>query len=125
MFKRYLAGFVLFVVAFLVACKQTPDLPDPLEAGWKGEKVCEVLEENAELRVLKCTFPPQVGHETHYHAPHVGYTLVGGTFKIDDTEGVREVTIPEGYSWSKDSITTHTVQNIGDTTSVFLIIEYK
>ena len=115
-----------FLMILFLSCKpEKPNLPDPLEAGWEGEKVCEVLEENDELRILKCTFPPGVGHETHYHPPHVGYTLKGGTFKLNDIEGIREVTIPEGYTWTKDSITTHTVQNVGNTTSVFLIIEYK
>ena len=116
----------LLTLAFILSCKpEKPNLPDPLEAGWEGEKVCEVLQENDEIRILKCTFSPGVGHETHYHPPHVGYTLKGGTFKLDDAEGIREVSIPEGYTWTKDSITTHTVQNVGNTTSVFLIIEYK
>jgi quercetin dioxygenase-like cupin family protein len=115
-----------FLMVLFLSCKpEKPNLPDPLEAGWEGKKVCEVLEENDELRILKCTFPPGVGHETHYHPPHVGYTLKGGTFKLDDIEGIREVTIPKGYTWIKDSITTHTVQNTGNTTAVFLIIEYK
>ena len=75
----------VFKLAFLIAiglssCKNKNPLPDPLEAGWKGEAVCEVIEENNELRVLKCTFEPGVGHEKHYHNPHVGYTLVGGRF---------------------------------------------
>ena len=116
---------VLSAFIFL-GCKQAvPELPDPLEAGWKGEKVCEVLEDNDELRVLKCTFPPGVGHEKHYHEPHFGYTLKGGTFKIEDSEGVREVNIPDGYSFSNPTRNEHQVQNIGDSTAVFLIIEYK
>ena len=38
-----------------------------LEAGWQGEKVCEVLVENESVRTLRCTFPPGIGHEKHYH----------------------------------------------------------
>lgn len=102
-----------------------PQLPDPLEAGWQGKSVCKVLEENKNLRVLKCTFKPKVGHELHYHKPHFGYTLVGSKFKIKDTSGVREVNVPTGYSFSKDELTTHEVLNIGDSTAVFLIMEYK
>ena len=122
-FNKIIYLTILIMVTW--ACHEKPDLPDPLEAGWEGNKVCEVLHENSKLRVLKCTFPPDVGHETHYHEPHVGYTLSGGTFKIDDAEGIREVSIPDGYSWSRDTISTHTVKNIGNTTSTFLIIEYK
>lgn len=83
------------------------------------------LEDNNELRVLKCTFKPNVGHEEHYHNPHVGYTLAGGKFRITDQTGTREVDVPTGYSFSKDSITTHKVLNIGTTTAMFLIMAYK
>lgn len=101
------------------------NLPDPLEAGWKGEKVCEVLSENEEMRILKCTFPPTVGHEKHKHAPHFGYTLKGSRFRITDENGSREVNVPSGYHFQKEEITTHEVENIGDSTAIFLIIEPK
>jgi len=68
-----------------------------LEAGWNNKAVCEVVEENDKVRILKCTFAPDVGHEKHYHNPHFGYT----------------------------QITSHEVLNIGDSTAVFLIVEYK
>lgn len=100
-------------------------LPDPLEAGWNGKKVCDVLEENDFLRILKCTFPPGVGHEKHYHAPHVGYTLKGGQFRIMDSTGTREVDIPADYVFGNDKIQQHEVLNIGTSTAEFLIIEYK
>ncbi len=121
---------ITMIFALLItSCKQEKtnelNLPDPFQAGWKGEKVCEVLEDNDELRVLKCSFPPNVGHEKHYHNPHFGYALIGGTFKIDDASGTREVSFPTGYSWSKDKVSKHQVLNVGDSTSVFLIIEYK
>tara|TARA_Y100000817_G_C16725110_1_gene485385 strand:+ start:393 stop:701 length:309 start_codon:yes stop_codon:yes gene_type:complete len=101
------------------------DLPDPLEAGWNGERVCEILKENDELRILKCVFPAGVGHEKHYHPPHVGYTLVGGKFRMIDSRGTREVNVPEGYVFGSDSVTVHEVLNIGENTAEFLIIEYK
>ena len=117
--------FSITLFFYISGCKNKNPLPDPLEAGWKGEAVCEVLEETKELRVLKCTFEPGIGHDKHYHNPHVGYTLVGGKFRITDYSGTREVDVPTGYTFSKDSITTHEVLNIGDTTSIFLIMEYK
>ncbi len=101
------------------------ELPDPLEAGWKGEKVCEVLIENESLRTLRCTFPPGIGHEKHYHAKHVGYTLKGGTFRITDAKGTREVNIPEGYTFYNEEVPWHEVLNIGSDTAVFLIVEPK
>jgi len=108
-----------------ISCNDKNALPDPLEAGWKGNAVCEVLEDNDELRVLKCSFEPGVGHEKHYHNPHFGYALSGGKFRITDTTGTREVDVPTGYSFSNDEITRHEVLNIGETYAVFLIMEYK
>ncbi|MGS2725137.1 cupin domain-containing protein [Psychroserpens sp. BH13MA-6] len=106
-------------------CNNKPNLPDPLEAGWQGKPVAEVLEENDEIRVLRCTFPPGIGHEKHYHDPHVGYTVTGSTFRITDSTGTREVDVPSGYTFSKEALSIHEVLNIGDKTAVFIIIEYK
>lgn len=116
--------FIAFLI-FAVSCDNKNKLPDPLEAGWKGEAVCEILKDNKELRVLKCTFEPGIGHEKHYHNPHFGYTISGSRFRITDTTGIREVNVPTGYSFSNDEITSHEVLNIGDSIGVFLIIEYK
>jgi quercetin dioxygenase-like cupin family protein len=103
----------------------TDSLPDPLAAGWEGQPVCEILEENHALRILKCTFPPGVGHEKHYHAPHVGYTLAGSRFRITDQKGTREVNVPTGSKFANKDTTWHEVLNIGDSTASFLIIEYR
>ena len=108
-----------------LSCKQQPNLPDPLAAGWKGHKVCKILEDNDDIRILKCTFPPGVGHEKHRHKPHFGYTLSGSKFRMEDENGVKEVDVPTGYNFYKDSITIHEAENIGDSTAVFLIIEPK
>jgi quercetin dioxygenase-like cupin family protein len=115
----------------LAACATAPPtfdtagLPDPLHAGWKGEAVCEQLEDNESLRVLRCTFPPGVGHEKHFHAPHFGYALKGGNSHIQDARGERDATTPDGYSWWTGETTVHANQNTGDATSVYLIIEPK
>ena len=101
-------------------------LPDPLQAGWQGKPVCEKLHEDEKQRVLRCTFPPGVGHEKHFHAPNFGYTITGGTVKITDATGTREVTIntgdshlsPEGTEW-------HEIVNVGDTTIIYLVVEVK
>lgn len=121
--QRITIGFL--VLTFIWACNKQPQLPDPLEAGWNNEAVCELLENNKELRVLKCSFPPGVGHEKHYHNPHFGYAITGSRFRIKDSSGTREVNVPTGYSFSNTEIITHEVLNIGDSTAVFLIMEYK
>ncbi|WKD85107.1 hypothetical protein KCTC32516_00446 [Polaribacter huanghezhanensis] len=116
---------IVFLLLFLISCKPQTTLPDPYEAGWKGKKVCEVLQDNTKLRVLKCTFPPGVGHEKHYHNTHFGYTITGSKFRITTTDGIKEVDVPTGSNFSNEGITTHEVLNIGDKTAVFLIIEPK
>jgi hypothetical protein len=118
-------GFFLIALVILCSCKTKPNLPDPYQAGWKGEKVCEILEENDKLRTLKCTFPPGVGHEKHFHRSHFGYTLKGSRFQITDANGVREVDIPDGFNFYKEEIKWHEPVNIGDSTAVFLIFEPK
>ena len=117
---------IYFSVAFaLIGCTSPTNLPDPLKAGWNNRPVCEEIQNTPKVRVLKCTFPPGVGHEKHYHAAHVGYTIAGSRFQITDTTGTREVDVPTGSSFSSDGVVWHEVLNTGDSTAIFLIIEPK
>ncbi|MEM9555224.1 MAG: cupin domain-containing protein [Acidobacteriota bacterium] len=115
---------VLVLLLFAGGCATT-QLPDPLAAGWNGESVCEELHDDRYQRVLRCTFPPSVGHERHYHARHFGYVLAGGRMKITDSRGTREVDVTTGGTFSSDGIEWHEVLNVGDSTAVFLIVEPK
>ncbi|WP_241480655.1 cupin domain-containing protein [Psychroserpens mesophilus] len=115
----------IILLLLLCNCKNNHQLPDPVEAGWNNQVICEVIEDNDKLRTLQCTFPPGVGHERHYHKAHYGYTVAGSTFRIKDTSGTREVNVPTGYSFYNDKIEWHEVLNIGDSTAVFLIVEPK
>jgi quercetin dioxygenase-like cupin family protein len=117
--------FYIYIFLLCLSCQQEQNLPDPLEAGWKGDKVCEILKETDRLRTLKCTFPPNVGHEKHFHDEHFGYTLQGSRFRITDQTGTREVDVPSGYYFYNKSVEWHEVFNIGDSTAVYLIIEPK
>ena len=121
---RYLPG-LLATVWGLAAWAAPGALPDPLAAGWNGKPVCERLHEDAAQRILRCTFAPGVGHERHFHDAHFGYTLSGGRMRIEDEKGVREVDVPTGSSFTSEGVAWHEVLNIGDTTSVFLIVEPK
>jgi beta-alanine degradation protein BauB len=116
---------VLFSLAVSGACGEASPLPDPLEAGWNGSAVCEKLHDDSHLRVLRCTFPPTVGHERHHHARHFGYVVSGGRMRITDSSGTRDVELAAGSSFASDGVDWHEVVNIGDSTSVFLIIEPK
>jgi len=117
-----LFGFLLFV-STPISYAET--LPDPLKAGWKGKSVCERLYKDAEKRILRCTFPPGVGHERHYHAPHFGYAISGGRVRITDENGVREVDLTTGSSYTSEGVPWHEVVNIGKTTIIYLIVEKK
>ena len=100
-------------------------LPDPVEAGWKGASVCDVLHDDAYQRVLRCTFPPTVGHERHYHDRHFGYVIAGGRMQITDSTGTRVVEPATGAIFESDGIDWHEVVNIGDSTATYLIMEPK
>ena len=110
----------------LVALLAEPQpLPDPLEAGWDGQQVCEKLFEDDSQRILRCTFPTGVGHEKHYHVKHFGYALSGGTMRITDERGTREVELATGSHYSSDGTPWHEVVNVGETTVTYLIVEPK
>ena len=129
--QRFLGKYSLLLLSLLVlitassGCNDKKSLSDPLEAGWNNQPVCEVLQENSNIRALKCTFPPGIGHERHYHKAHFGFTIAGSRFRIKDTTGVREVDVLTGSNFYNDEIAWHEVLNIGDSTAVFLIIEPK
>lgn len=102
-----------------------PSLPTALEAGWKGQKVCELLFENADVRTARCTFPPGVGHERHFHPAHWGYILQGAKMRITTAAGTIDRDLKAGSNWWSDGIAWHEAVNIGTTTGVYLIVEPK
>ncbi len=109
----------------VMGCGSQSHLPDPLKAGWKGQSVCIEVLNNKEVRILKCTFAPGIGHEKHFHAKHFGYTLAGSKFRIEDTTGIREVDVPTGTHFYSEGVDWHQVLNIGDSIAQFLIVEPK
>lgn len=119
------AGLIAIVygLATIGGCTTSQVLPDPLEAGWNGAPVCENLHEDSNNRVLRCSFPPTVGHERHFHRPHFGYAIAGGRMRITDSNGTREVELATGSSFASDGVAWHEVVNVGDSTVVYLIIE--
>ena len=110
-------------ILLLTACAGQPSLPDPLEAKWRGISVCEVLHEDADQRILRCSFPPGVGHERHFHPRHFGYAISGGRMRITDENGARDVDLATGSSFTSRGVAWHEVVNVGDTTVVYLIVE--
>jgi quercetin dioxygenase-like cupin family protein len=113
----------LFSLPRSLSASEAPDLPHAFDAGWKGQKTCELMYENESVRVARCSFPPGIGHEKHYHNPHFGYVLEGGTLSIRDDGGQRTVTTETNSSWSTTERTVHEAVNIGDTTTSYVIVE--
>jgi len=122
---KIIKSLITLIAGLLVtgACAAQAPLPDPLEAGWDGDAVCEKLHENPDHRVLRCTFPPGVGHERHFHKRHFGYAISGGRMQITDATGVREVDVATGSSFDSDGVAWHEVFNVGTTTVTYLIVE--
>lgn len=118
-------GLVALVASYAVVAVYAtqPPLSDPLDAGWNGVPVCEKLHEDSDHRILRCTFPPAVGHERHYHDRNFGYAIAGGRMQITDSSGTREVDLATGSSFASDGVAWHEILNIGDSTVVYLIIE--
>lgn len=106
-----------------LSAADAPDLPHAFDAGWQGQKTCELMYQNESVRVARCVFPPGIGHQKHYHNPHFGYVLEGGTLQIVDDSGKKVVMTEAGKSWSTTEMTVHEALNVGDTTTSYLILE--
>jgi hypothetical protein len=97
--------------------------PSALEAGWDDKPVCEQLHRATHARTLRCTFPPGGGHVRHFHPPHFGYALSGGTMELTDAGGVRIAKIATGSHYRSDGTPWHSVRNVVDKTVTYLIVE--
>ncbi|MEZ5996380.1 MAG: cupin domain-containing protein [Hyphomonadaceae bacterium] len=113
--------------ACATASAQVTPLPMAACAGWQGERTCEILHEDADVRVLRCTFPPGVGHEPHYHPPHFGYVLEGdGLMRVTPLGGeASDRPIHAGSYFSSDVEVRHQALNVSNVTMRYLIVEKK
>jgi hypothetical protein len=116
----------IFITLLLFSCSgSTEDLQGPLQTGWKGQKVCKKLSENTHDNILLCTFPPNSGHEKHKHNANFGYAISGGTVLITDDKGTRTVILQTDSHFNSKGTPWHSIQNIGQTTIKYLIVESK
>ena len=116
---------MITLIALAALSAEPAKLPDPLAAGWRGRPVCERLHEDEGQRVLRCTFPPGIGHERHFHVRHFGYALSGGRMRITDASGTRDAELKTGSHFTSAGTAWHEVLNIGKTTVTYLIVEPK
>ncbi len=115
----------LLLAPLLLTAAAPAPLPTAFDAGWQGKPVCERLFENADLRAARCTFPPGVGHERHFHPRHWGYVVQGARMRITDAKGTSERDLVSGSTWWSDGIAWHEAVNVGTTTAVYIIYEPK
>ncbi|MCF6319237.1 MAG: cupin domain-containing protein [Proteobacteria bacterium] len=87
--------------------------------------MCELLSEDDHQRILRCTFPPGVGHEKHQHNAHFGYALSGGKMQLTDDKGTRVVELNTSSYFKSKGKKWHEVLNTGSTTVIYLMIELK
>ena len=116
---------VSFVLMMTMNFSQANDISGPLQTGWKGQKVCEKLSENDRENILRCTFPPGVGHEKHKHNANFGYAISGGKVQIKDHKGTRIVDLPTNSHFDSSGTEWHEILNVGKTTVIYLILESK
>ena len=114
-----------FLAATHAKLATSAELPDAVTAGWKGTPTCEKIFEDDKVRVARCTFPPGVGHERHFHPPHYLYVLSGGKLSVTDSRGTREAETVTGRFVNNPRIEWHEILNIGDTILQYLVIEAK
>jgi quercetin dioxygenase-like cupin family protein len=118
-----LLGIVLVTVP--LAAARSDNVPDALSVEWQGQKPCEKLFEDAQIRIARCTFPPGAVHVRHSHPGYLSYVLSGGKGQIHDEKGTRQVEVRSDTYTNNPPIPWHELTNIGDTSLRYLIIERK
>jgi quercetin dioxygenase-like cupin family protein len=101
------------------------DVPDAVSVEWQGEKPCETLFEDTQVRVARCTLQPGAAHVCHSHPSYVFYVLNGGKGEVQDEKGIRKLELATGSFAESPPVPWHEFANIGETTLQFLIVEKK
>ncbi len=98
--------------------------PNAIQAGWNGAEVCRVLQADERARLIECVFAPGVGHERHYHPPHVGFVIEGGVMEMTTAAGVTQLELETNSSWTSPGVVWHEALNISDHTIRYLMFEF-
>ena len=101
------------------------DVPDALSVEWQGKKPCEKLFDDAQVRVVRCTFPPGAVHVCHSHPGYLSYVVNGGQGQIQDEKGIRKIDVVAGALLDVPPTPWHEFANVGDTTIQFVVVEKK
>ena len=88
--------------------------------------VYKVLLDNEEVKVTEVTFKPGQGDEMHQHGVMSIYGIRGGKLQNTSLDGtVREMEVADGFVGHRNTVTTHQMKNIGDTTVKVILVEHK
>ena len=98
-------------------------IPDALSVEWQGQKPCEKLFEDAQVRIARCTLPPGSAHLRHSHPGYLSYVLSGGKGQIQDGSGTRQVDVRADTFTNSQPIAWHELTNVGETTLRYLVVE--
>src|SRR6476620_4988388 len=101
------------------------DVPDALSVEWQGKKPCEKLFDDAQVRVVRCTFPPGAVHVCHSHPGYLSYVVNGGQGQVQDEKGIRKIDVVSGALLDVPPTPWHEFANFGDTTIQFVVVENK
>jgi hypothetical protein len=96
----------------------TEEVHDALSVEWQGKKPCEKLHEDDQIRILRCTFPPEAKHVRHQDPANFVYALSGGKLKTESVSGVREAEVGTDTYVLNKPVPWHA-------TARFLVIEMK
>jgi quercetin dioxygenase-like cupin family protein len=121
---KIIAIFAVSIITVASAAKAT-DVPDALSVEWQGRHPCEKLFEDAQVRVARCTFAPEVVHVCHSHPSYLTYVVSGGQAQVQDEKGTRKIDVVAGAFANVAAIPWHEFTNIGDTTIQYVVVEKK
>jgi len=116
---------VAIILTFSISAAFSQPVPDSMAVEWQGKKMCENLYEDAQIRVLRCTFPPGSIQSKHSHPGYFGYVLSGGKFTVEDDKGKREVEQATGQSGASPPTPGHIITNTGNNMFSVLLVEKK
>lgn len=104
-----------------VEMAKADDVPDALSVEWQGKKPCEKLFDDAQVRVVRCTFPPGAVHVCHSHPGYLSYVVNGGQGQVQDEKGIRKIDVVSGALLDVPPTPWHEFANVGDTTIQFVV----
>lgn len=116
---------ILLTLAALVASPPVAPAPDIAVVEWQGKKVCEVLMEDTEVRISRCSLPAGATHLRHHHMTRFVYRLSDGEERTTDAAGTRDSASKAGDYGVAPALDWHQVLNAGSGELRYVIVDLK